>query len=141
MAKEQEQKLAQLEQELAAAKEDNAALVQKLSEKEETIAELGAKYATLAVDKSSADATISNLLQQVKMTAEVGNASSVVIHVAAQAPTIPDPVEVDGQKVTFLKPSFRLEGLDYTAEQAAGNTDIIKALLAIDGQQIVAVEV
>lgn len=140
MANELETKVAELEQELAAAKAAYAELEEARIKDLADMEELQAKYEALSIEKTSADATISNLLAQVKMAADGNPASSVSVNAEAKAPVIPEPVELDGQKVKFLKPTFHLDGVDYTAEQAAGNTDIVKALLAIDGQQIVAVE-
>ncbi len=98
-----------------------------------------AAYDQLSIEKNAADATISNLLMQVKAVAEESIPSSVTVLTEKKTVELPEPVEVDGMKVKFLKPLFNLHGTDYTASQAAGNTDIIKALLAIEGQQIVAV--
>lgn len=102
-------------------------------------AQLKAKIDALQAEKDAADKTIANLLEATKQMAAGGGESSVIIDQEAKAPVIPAPVEMDGKTVTFLKPLFSLNGVDYTAEQAAGLPDLIESILSIEGQKIVAV--
>lgn len=53
-------------------------------------------------------------------------------------PKLPaSPVSHEGKKYQFILPAFRIEGDEFTAEQAAVDKSIMAKILAIKGQNIV----
>ena len=145
MAKNTDQELlAQVE----ALTAENAQLKSDLSASQSTLEEVSvananfaAQVAALMEEKEAADKTVGALLEQVSAAANgaVPQVSSVKVATIAKAPKLPEPFEVDGTTYQFLKPAFNLNAQDYTAEQAAAQPELLAALLAIEGQNIVQV--
>lgn len=97
-----------------------------VNEKEETIARL-------TKEKEELKAIIEKLNEQLKgfVQGSISFASGDPVK-----PSIPESVEVDDVHYKFLKPAFSINGRVYTAHEAACDQNVLKAVLAIDGQNI-----
>lgn len=146
MAKEQEtiaklqQENAELQTKLAEALAAGDQKDESLANADKMIGELTAKYDALQAEKDAADKTISNLLEATKHMAQQGSDNSVAVTAKEEAPKMPEPFELNGKTVRFLKPFFHFENTTYTAAQAAALPELIDAIVAIEGQKIVSVE-
>lgn len=118
-----------LREENAILKDANAGLQQENDKLKEAIAEQD-----LIIKQK--DAAIARITEQMKVF--VQGSISISSNDAPKAkPSIPVPfVEIDGVEYEFQKPAFSLEGRTYSAQEAAADAEVLKKLIAIDGQTI-----
>lgn len=121
--------------------EDLLAHAQKQEVEIAEMKEASDSQATECVAHSEKIAEQAELIE--KLNAVIGNAKAQtsidVVTKKEEAPVIPaEFVEVDGEQYQWLRAGFRLPGEinKYTAQEASGNVDVLKRLLAIEGQSI-----
>lgn len=124
------------------AKNNEQDLAAKVEELQQQNAILTEQHAALISDKEAAEKTVSALMEQLAAAANANadtSISSVAMKAAPKPIVLPEPFEVDGVVYQFLKPAFNLNSVDYTAAQAAAQPELLAALLAVEGQNIVKV--
>jgi chromosome segregation ATPase len=133
--------IAELEAKISALEAEKETLATQATELATKLAEAEAKHANLSIEKEAADKTIANLMETTRQLAAAAGeeVSSVVVKEAVVA-KLPEPFEMNGKTVTFLKPMFNIDGNDYTAEQAKGLPELIEKVAGIEGQRILEIK-
>lgn len=118
-----------MQAENANLKEANAGLQQENNMLKEAIAEQN-----LIIKQK--DAAIARITEQMKGFVQ-GSISITGDDAQKAKPSIPAKfVEIDGVEYEFQKPAFSLEGRTYSAQEAAADAEVLKKLIAIEGQTI-----
>lgn len=131
-AKELQAKVEELEAQVAELTAANEALKNGNSKAaiDAATAELTAQLADAKAEAQAAKQEAEELSAKLEAAKTKAPVSSIGKAAPSKPKTYDKPVSVEGIKVVFLVPGFYLDGVKYTAEEAAKKPDVMKSLAA-----------